>query len=100
MVGRSLGSMRLRRRYGVYPLAVHRRNQNIGRQLDDVIVRASVSTEFSPPILHFEVSHLTPGRLRKVLGFLYGCGYEASRQGPDLLAIKSLGEQDSPVSVK
>ena len=33
MVGRSLGSMRLRRRYGVYPLAVHRRNQNIGRQL-------------------------------------------------------------------
>ncbi|MEL6679127.1 MAG: SLC13 family permease, partial [Pseudomonadota bacterium] len=29
----------LRRRYGVYPLAVHRRNQNLGRQLDDVIVR-------------------------------------------------------------
>ncbi len=39
MVGRSLGAMRLRRRYGVYPLAVHRRNQNIGRQLDDLIVR-------------------------------------------------------------
>jgi len=39
MVGRSLGSMRLRRRYGVYPLAVHRRNQNIGRQLDDLIVK-------------------------------------------------------------
>lgn len=39
LVGRSLGSLRLRRRYGVYPLAVHRRNQNIGRQLDDVIVR-------------------------------------------------------------
>ncbi len=39
MVGRSLGAMRLRRRYGVYPLAVHRRNQNIGRQLDDVVVR-------------------------------------------------------------
>ncbi len=38
MIGRSLGSMRLRRRYGVYPLAVHRRNQNIGRQLDDVVV--------------------------------------------------------------
>jgi uncharacterized protein with PhoU and TrkA domain len=38
MIGRSLGSLRLRRRYGVYPLAVHRRNQNIGRQLDDVIV--------------------------------------------------------------
>ncbi len=39
MVGRSLGSMRLRRRYGVYPLAVHRRNQNIGRQLDDLVVK-------------------------------------------------------------
>ncbi|MEP0962501.1 MAG: SLC13 family permease [Roseobacter sp.] len=39
MIGRSLGEMRLRRRYGVYPLAVHRRNQNIGRQLDDLIVR-------------------------------------------------------------
>ena len=39
MVGRSLGTLRLRRRYGVYPLAVHRRNQNIGRQLDDIIVR-------------------------------------------------------------
>jgi di/tricarboxylate transporter len=39
MVGRSLGSLRLRRRFGVYPLAVHRRNQNIGRQLDDLIVR-------------------------------------------------------------
>ncbi len=39
MVGRSLGSLRLRRRFGVYPLAVHRRNQNIGRQLDDLVVR-------------------------------------------------------------
>jgi len=39
MIGRSLGSMRLRRRYGVYPLAVHRRNQNIGRQIDDLVVR-------------------------------------------------------------
>ncbi len=39
MVGRVLGSMRLRRRYGVYPLAVHRRNQNIGRQLDDLVVQ-------------------------------------------------------------
>ncbi|WP_421997257.1 SLC13 family permease [Roseovarius confluentis] len=39
MVARSLGSLRLRRRFGVYPLAVHRRNQNIGRQLDDLIVR-------------------------------------------------------------
>jgi len=39
MIGRTLGSLRLRRRYGVYPLAVHRRNQNIGRQMDDLIVR-------------------------------------------------------------
>jgi di/tricarboxylate transporter len=39
MEGRRLGELRLRRRYGVYVLAVHRRNQNIGRQLDDLIVR-------------------------------------------------------------
>ena len=39
MVGRTLGSLRLRRRYGVYPLAVHRRDQNIGSQLDELIVR-------------------------------------------------------------
>ncbi|ASP22833.1 putative transporter [Antarctobacter heliothermus] len=39
MVGRSLGALRLRRKFGVYPLAVHRRNQNIGRQLDDLVVR-------------------------------------------------------------
>ncbi len=39
MVGRSLGALRLRRRYGVYVLAVHRRNQNIGVQLDELQVR-------------------------------------------------------------
>lgn len=39
MIGRSLGELRLRRRYGVYVLAAHRRNQNIGRQLDDLVVR-------------------------------------------------------------
>ena len=39
MEGNRLGDLRLRRRYGVYVLAVHRRNQNIGRQLDDLIVR-------------------------------------------------------------
>ncbi len=39
MVGRTLGVLRLRRRYGVYVLAVHRRNQNIGRALDDLEVR-------------------------------------------------------------
>ncbi|WP_340109999.1 SLC13 family permease [Pikeienuella sp. HZG-20] len=39
MVGRTLGRLRLRRRYGVYPLAVHRRAQRVGRKLDDVDVR-------------------------------------------------------------
>ncbi|MGR3783088.1 MAG: SLC13 family permease, partial [Albimonas sp.] len=39
LVGRRLGELRLRRRYGVYPLAVHRRSQNLGRQLDDIFVR-------------------------------------------------------------
>ena len=39
MIGRTLGAMRLRRRYGVYVLAVHRRNQNIGRQLDVLEVK-------------------------------------------------------------
>lgn len=39
MVGRTLGSLRLRRRYAVYTLAVHRRDTNIGRQMDDLIVR-------------------------------------------------------------
>jgi len=40
MVGRRLGSMRLRRRFGVYPLALHRKDRNIGRQLDDIVVQA------------------------------------------------------------
>ena len=39
MVGRSLASMRLRRRYGVYVLAVHRRNQNLGHKIQDLVVR-------------------------------------------------------------
>ncbi|MGV6847075.1 MAG: SLC13 family permease [Marinibacterium sp.] len=39
MIGRSLGALRLRRRYGVYVLAVHRRNQNIARQIDDLVVQ-------------------------------------------------------------
>ncbi|MEE9387925.1 MAG: SLC13 family permease [Paracoccaceae bacterium] len=38
MIGRTLGALRLRRRYGVYTLAVHRRNQNIDRALDDLTV--------------------------------------------------------------
>nr|WP_081617165.1 SLC13 family permease [Wenxinia marina] len=39
MVGRRMGDLRLRRRFGVYPLAVHRRDRNIGRQIDDLVVR-------------------------------------------------------------
>ncbi|EEW24425.1 SLC13 family permease [Rhodobacter ferrooxidans] len=39
MVGRTLREMRLRRRYGVYPLAVHRRNMNTGQQMDDLEVQ-------------------------------------------------------------
>ncbi len=39
MVGRTLGSMGLRRRYGVYVLAAHRRNQNIGQQLEELVVK-------------------------------------------------------------
>ena len=39
MESQRLGDLRLRRRYGGYVLAVHRRNQNIGRQLDDLVVR-------------------------------------------------------------
>ena len=39
MVGRRLGAMRLRRRYAVYTLAVHRRESNISQQMDDMIIR-------------------------------------------------------------
>ena len=39
MVGRALGELRLRRRYGVYVIAAHRRSQNIGRQLDELVVQ-------------------------------------------------------------
>ncbi|MBT9244518.1 SLC13 family permease [Gemmobacter fulvus] len=39
MIGRTLGELRLRRRYGVYVLAAHRKSQNIGRQLDELVVQ-------------------------------------------------------------
>lgn len=39
MIGRRLGDLHLRRRFGVYPLAVHRRNQNIGQHLDALTVK-------------------------------------------------------------
>ncbi len=39
MIGRTMASLRLRRRFGVYPLAIHRRNQNLSGQMDDVVVK-------------------------------------------------------------
>ncbi|MEM9736730.1 MAG: SLC13 family permease, partial [Pseudomonadota bacterium] len=39
MIGRLLGNLRLRRRYGVYPLAVHRRAERVGSLLDEVRIR-------------------------------------------------------------
>lgn len=39
LAGRLLGDLRLRRRYGVYPLAVHRRAERIGSVLDEVRIR-------------------------------------------------------------
>jgi len=39
MVDRKLGAMRLRRRYAVYPLALHRRDANISKQIDDITVK-------------------------------------------------------------
>jgi len=54
MVGRNLGGLRLRRRFGVYPLAVHRRNQNIGQNLDALIVRIgdTLLLEGNPADIH------------------------------------------------
>ncbi|MBR2655654.1 SLC13 family permease [Yoonia sp.] len=39
MADRRLGALRLRRRYAVYPLAVHRRDANISQQIDDMVIR-------------------------------------------------------------
>ena len=39
MVGRTLGQLGLRRRYGVYPLAVHRRDQNLAEQIENLVIR-------------------------------------------------------------
>ena len=54
MIGRTLGALRLRRRFGVYPLAVHRRNQNISGQLDSVLVRVgdTLLLEGAPEEIH------------------------------------------------
>lgn len=39
LLGRTLRHLRLRRRYGVYPLAMHRRGENIGAKLESVELR-------------------------------------------------------------
>ena len=39
LLGRSLGTLKLRRRYGVYPLAVHRHGPMPGPRLDEVVLR-------------------------------------------------------------
>ncbi|MEM8537708.1 MAG: SLC13 family permease [Pseudomonadota bacterium] len=39
MVNQRLGEMRLRRRYAVYPLALHRRDANISKQIDDITIK-------------------------------------------------------------
>lgn len=67
MVARRLGDMRLRRRYGVYPLAVHRRDKNIGRQIDDLVVRVgdTLLLEGSPEDIQRLASDMALGDVSK-----------------------------------
>lgn len=39
ILGRKVGDLRLRRHYGVYPLAVHRHGENVGSGLDNVVLQ-------------------------------------------------------------
>ena len=54
MVGRFLGDLRLRRRYGVYPLAVHRRAERVGAVLDEVRIQVgdTLLLEGDPEDIH------------------------------------------------
>ena len=54
MVGRFLGDLRLRRRYGVYPLAVHRRADRVGAVLDEVRIQVgdTLLLEGDPEDIH------------------------------------------------
>ncbi|GHA54566.1 sodium:sulfate symporter [Amylibacter ulvae] len=54
LIGKRLGNMRLRRRFGVYPLALHRKNQNIGSQLEDIVVKVgdTLLLEGAPDDIH------------------------------------------------
>ena len=54
MVGRFLGDLRLRRRYGVYPLAVHRRTERVGAVLDEARIQVgdTLLLEGDPDDIH------------------------------------------------
>lgn len=54
MIGQTLGKLALRRRYGVYPLAVHRKNQNIGANLLGVRIKVgdTLLLEGAPEDIH------------------------------------------------
>ena len=39
MIGRRISALNLRRRFGVYPMAVHRRNQNLGREVGQIVIQ-------------------------------------------------------------
>ncbi len=54
MIGRLLGDLRLRRRYGVYPLAVHRRDERVGASLDNVRIQIgdTLLIEGAPEDIH------------------------------------------------
>jgi di/tricarboxylate transporter len=54
MIGRFLGDLRLRRRYGVYPLAVHRRAERVGTVLDEVRIQVgdTLLIEGDPDDIH------------------------------------------------
>ena len=54
MVGRFLGDLRLRRRYGVYPLAEHRRADRVGAVLDEVRIQVgdTLLLEGDPEDIH------------------------------------------------
>lgn len=60
LIGRRLGDMHLRRNFGVYLLALHRRNHNIGSQLDDIIVKIgdTLLLEGAPEDIHRMSSEL------------------------------------------
>ena len=39
LVGKSLDQLNLRRRFGVYALAIHRRNRDLGKKLEEILLR-------------------------------------------------------------